>query len=261
MIEISPIEPTPSDFGQFVYCGLQWFYKKDRRLDGAVAAKKASYDISSEANYRMIGKQNEHKCIDRVIKDNRLSSNDIVYVGTNDSHLKSLTFDVLGKQMSCKPDLIIKIRGQIILYEFKTVGDPKHLGSQFDNNLAQIWCYTKILDYQVDKFYLFQYYIDPFYTGLPWGRLPYRVTEQFTENRSEFDPAFMELSPEHRLDPDYFDEKFTKYLNTIEYITIKNTKLIHSLIENSPKNDGMKRQKCYGCLYRTISCPIGQALQ
>jgi hypothetical protein len=104
-------------------------------------------------------------------------------------------------------------------------------------------------------------YIDPFYTGLPKGRLPYRVTEQFTKDRSEFNRALIELLPEHRLDPNYFDKKFTKYLKTIEYIAKKETRLIHSLIENSPKNDGMKRQKCYSCDYRTISCPVGSTLQ
>lgn len=258
-MEITRIEPTPSDFGQFVYCGLQWLYKNDRRLDGAVAAKKASYDKSPVGHYRKLGKQNEHKCIDRIIKDYRLSPNDIVYVGTNDSQSKPLTIEVQGRQMSCKPDMIVNIRGQMALYEFKSVGDPKYLGSQFDNNSAQIWCYAQILDYHFDKYYLLQYFVDPFYTGLQWGMRSYRVTEQLFGD-SEINQTIIEQLSEHRIDSKFFDEKFAKYLKTIEYLETKNNKIAHSLIDNSPKDDGEKRQKCYSCSYRTISCPIGSAL-
>ena len=231
------IQPTASDFGRYVYCGAKLFLDKSTALESFRKAKYSSYDIGRKTISRFYGKQNEHKCIEWVIKRHKQPQN-ILFNGTgkdNKQHFsaKINPFDVT---LQCRPDLIIMRSRQIVLYEFKSVGDANYLWySEYDSVHAQVWCYSFIEHFKFDKYYLFRYYVDPF-------------------KRGAF-PKESELTKEN-LSGEKFTPLFEKYLNVIEILNNANraskkefkldlTKL------NRPVN---QPDKCHHCLYYCLYC-------
>lgn len=166
--DVNSIQPTPSDFGEFVYCGVKWALNKNRSLDSLKKAKYSSYDPSykSQENYNnlVVGQQNEHMCIDWVQRKHGASLQQIVFNGTGENNPHFLTSEIkaLGINMLCKPDLIITKGNQNLLFEFKAAKDYSYLlYSEFDSAHAQVWCYATLKEVKIDEYYLLRYFIDP----------------------------------------------------------------------------------------------------
>ncbi len=258
MDKIEPVRPTPSDFAQFVFCGLQWGFDKENKFGNVVKARRASYDRSETEEYRKIGQGNEHLCVDWVLKHHRISNNEILYNGTGSLNLEPLSFEFMGENYTCKPDLIIHIFGKKVLYEFKAVGNPKHLGSQYESNKAQLWCYSRINEILIDKYFLLQYFVNPFYSGLPNRKNSYSKTEYIPNGESEINSWMNEILQLEKVKPIKFTDIFKSYLDAINYRKIKDTRLIGILKTTAPDSETEKRKKCSGCIYGTTKlCPVG----
>lgn len=147
MILVRNFEPSPSDFGKFVYCRTKWY------LDHVRPLKFKEMD------------QNEDKCVKWVCYKEQLTEKQILFNGTGENDCEPLTSEIGSVSMPCKPDLIINKNGQILLYEFKEVKKPEYLDFyEFDSVHAQVWCYTKLKEIKINEYYLLRYFQDPFCT-------------------------------------------------------------------------------------------------
>ena len=69
------IQPSASDFGRFVYCGAKLFLDTSPTLESFRKAKHASYNISKQGRSLLIGQNNEHRCIEWLMKNNKEAQN------------------------------------------------------------------------------------------------------------------------------------------------------------------------------------------
>lgn len=238
--DVNSIQPTPSDFGEFVYCGVKWALNKNRSLASLKKAKYSSYDPSykSQENYNnlVLGQQNEHMCIDWVQRKHGASLQRVVFNGTGENNLHFLTSEIkpLGINMLCKPDLIISKSNRNLLFEFKAVKDYSYLlYSEFDSVHAQAWCYTTLNEVKIDEYYLLRYFIDPSKMRLT------KLTH--TE-----------------LDTSKFEKLFEQYIKAIESLTESNLeghrgKDLNGMsldMFNMPNEE--KIRKCPGCVWHRL---------
>lgn len=228
--------PTPRDFSEFIYCGMRWILEKnvsnvnDRRLS------EQCYEISEQAIALKTGQNNESKCIKWVLSHLRLSDSNIVFDGTGTNSKYLISKNGLGNPiMKCKPDLIISDGDKTILFEFKAVKTDNYLKLfEFKSNYAQIWCYSKIVDFTINRYYLLRYYIDPFMKLQPFNRPAYDLKEITFSNDEEL----------------YFSLSFTKYLEFIKMYNAKDSNLINVLLEfYTPITKADKSKKCSNCYY------------
>ena len=160
-------QPTPSDFAEYVYCGVKWAIGKNSSLDINKKPKEIVFkSLKSAEKYRdlILGQQNEHKCLEWVLKETRASSSQIIFKGIGENNYNSLTSKIasLNIDIQCKPDLIIRKSNTKYLYEFKAVSEFRYLFvPEFDSYHAQVWCYTTLHEIQIDEYYLIRYYVDP----------------------------------------------------------------------------------------------------
>lgn len=244
MIEaVGLIQPSPSDFAGFVYCGLKWALDKNKELDNIKKLKAKCYDKSTKKETLYIGQQNEDKCIEWVLNNFKVSRSQIIFDGTGDNNQNYLVtvIDSLGVSMKCKPDLIISGNNQNLLFEFKALSDIRYLDKlEFRANHAQIWCYRYIKNIQVDKCYLLRYCRDPFYKTVFSYEKPYRLKEILYTER----------------EIDEYIGLFEQYVNAVKLREKKDKRIQQLIIDNSPKTDSEKQQKCYSCIYRNLNeCP------
>lgn len=231
------IQASASDFGSYVYCGAKLFLDKSSALASFRKAKHGSYDVGRNTVSRIKGQQNEHKCIEWILKMHKQPQS-IIFDGTGKDNRQLFPANIkpFGIILQCRPDLVIKRTGHIILYEFKAVSNSSYLWyPEYDSVHAQVWCYRFIDHFKIDKYYLFRYYEDPFMRGV----FP-KETELTTED----------------LDDKKFVPLFTDYLNVIE--TLNNAK---NISKNEYKLDLTKLNrpvnqpnKCHHCIYYGIYC-------
>lgn len=232
------IQASASDFGSYVYCGAKLFLDKSPSLDNYRKAKYGSYDVGRKTASRNIGQQNEHKCIEWILKMYKQPQS-IIFNGTGKDNEQTFDADIkpLGITLQCRPDFIIKRAEQTILYEFKVVSDPSYLRyPEYDSVHAQVWCYRFIERFKIDKYYLFRYYKDPFM----YGAFP-KETELTTET----------------LDDKKFIPLFRDYLNVIE--TLNNAQKLSKKEYNKLDLTKLNRpvnqpNKCHHCIYYGIYC-------
>jgi hypothetical protein len=231
------IQPTASDFGSYVYCGAKLFLDKSPALESFRKAKHGSYDTSKKAISRFYGHQNEYKCIEWVLKMHKQPQN-IIFDGTgkDNNQLFPAKINPFNVILQCRPDLIIKRSEQIILYEFKAVGNVNYLWySEYDSVHAQVWCYRFIEYFKIDKYYLLRYYIDPFMQGAF--------------------PKETELT-EEKLNDDKFVPLFEKYINVIETLNNANraSKKEYKLDLTKLNRPVNQPDKCHHCIYYSFYC-------
>ena len=161
------LQPSPSDFGDYVYCGNKWAFEKEDWSFNYKQDMRKDYTYSSESkqsNKDLIeGQNNEEACIKWVLLKYDLSEQDIIFWGIKDSRdLLTSDIKVFDKYMLCKPDLIVCKNNRNLLFEFKAAKKIIYpLMEAFDSVHAQIWCYTKLNTIKVDDYHLLRYYINP----------------------------------------------------------------------------------------------------
>lgn len=165
------IDINPTDFADYVFCGIHWAYLKSKWIDKyrstypEVFISEKSLAKREKFRNRIIGQENQKLCVEWVTKKYNIVKDSILFDGTaNEKSFLPSTLIVLNNPFLCKPDLIIKKEGKKILFEFKSVGNKKYLYSpEFDSVHAQVWCYTNIEgEMKAEEFYLIRYYLDPF---------------------------------------------------------------------------------------------------
>lgn len=227
------IQPSASDFGSYVYCGAKLFLDKSPALDNFRTAKHGSYDLSSKKISLLRGQQNEHKCIEWILRKHKEHQN-IIFDGTGKDNQKTFPAKIHNETLQCRPDLILRRDDQTVLYEFKAVSDSRYLQySEYDSVHAQVWCYKFIEHFIIDKYLLFRYYEDPFM----WNSFPKET----------------ELT-EEKLSDDKFIPLFEKYLNIIKIFNKGNSlskEELDLINSNRPVN---QPDKCHYCIYYSIYC-------
>ena len=237
IIKNESIQPSASDFGSYVYCGAKLFLDKSPALNSFRKAKHDSYDMSIKAKSRLLGQQNEYKCIEWILKKNK-EPQKIIFDGSGKDNQQNfqayIKTDTLTIALQCRPDLILKRAGQTILYEFKAVSDAYYLRyPEYDSVHAQVWCYRFIEHFKIDRYYLFRYYVDPFM----WNVYP---------NEKEL--------TEEDLSDEKFIPLFEKYLSFIKTLNsgIRSSKNEFDLNRlNRPVN---QPYKCHHCIYYGLYC-------
>jgi hypothetical protein len=237
IIQSEPVRPSASDFGSYVYCGAKLFLDKSPSLDSFRNAKRLSYNISRKAFSRKIGQQNESRCIDWIKKIHKQSQN-IIFNGTGKDNQEFFLAEIspLNVKLHCRPDLIITRGNQTILYEFKAVSDLNYLWySEYDSNHAQMWCYSFIEDFKIEKYYLLRYFEDPF----KQGTFPREI---------EITKAL--------LSDEKFIPLFQDYLTVIETLnsSSKSSKKRYNLDLNKLNRPVNQPQKCHHCIYFGLYC-------
>lgn len=237
IIKHESIQPSASDFGRYVYCGAKLFLDKSPGLDSFRKAKHDSYDIGIKAESRLRGQQNEHKCIEWILKRHK-GTPDIIFDGTGKDNHQTFPANIKTETntatLQCRPDLILERDRQVILYEFKAVSDARYLWyPEYDSVHAQVWCYRFIENFNVDRYFLFRYHEDPF----KWNVFP--IQKELTkENLSDekFIPIF---------------EKYLSFIKTLQS-GIRSTKNEFDLNRlNRPVN---QPDKCHHCIYYGLYC-------
>ncbi|WJH37098.1 hypothetical protein N6H14_16335 [Paenibacillus sp. CC-CFT747] len=234
--------PTPRDFGEFVYCGLKWL------LDKKYDRKSSQVPFNERAFNRIVGKNNEHRCIDWVLNHFKRDKTLIIFDGTKhgDQRLLPIYVNKIGITMNGKPDLILDLNGRIYLFEFKLVEEMRYLDlSEFKSNHAQIWCYKFLKDFNIDDYYLLRYFRDPNEKHTTsyrhYGR-PYRLTQ---------------LTPLDLNDEKYLG-LFSQYIQVMNSLANRDGLIIQRLIlDHSPKNKLDEIPKCTNCIYnkKFLVCP------
>ncbi|NCD03974.1 MAG: hypothetical protein EOM00_13475, partial [Clostridia bacterium] len=232
IINSEPIRPSASDFGSYVYCGAKLFLDKNANLDSFRKNKINSYNITRKAFSKKIGQQNESKCINWIMKKHKQSQN-IIFDGTGKDNQEFFFANIrqINVELHCRPDLIITRDNKIILYEFKAVSDINYLWySGYDSNHAQIWCYSFIKDFEIDKYYLLKYFEDPFKQGTF--------------------PREIEITKD-LLSDEKFIPLFQDYLNVIETLnrSRKSLNKNYNLDLNKLNIPINQPQKCHHCIY------------
>lgn len=238
MIISQDYRPTPSDFGDFVYCSRKWTMKHNK------ATKEKHVD-----NALSQGKKNEHKCIDWVCNKYKITEKQILFNGTGENNYNCLTSNIELVNMNCQPDLIINVYNKNILFEFKAVSKPEYLDlHEFDSVDAQVWCYTKLKEFKIDEYRLLRYFIDPFaYFDNP---IPRRFTNKAYEEKIIHFFDFVSCR---------FEEHFKKYIKTIELFKLEDdiikrriiTDPIFTFLQQLPNE---KEKKCYYCSEKRKVC-------
>lgn len=234
-IDVNSIQPTPSDFAEFVYCGVKWIHDKNKDLESTKKAKYLSYDYLIGNKYKdlKLGQQNEYKCIDWVLNKYNSTKEQILYNGTAEGSDYFLTSEIkyMKVNMQCKPDLIIFKDNKNLLFEFKAVRDLGYLLlNEFDSYHAQVWCYTFLKEIRIDDFFLMRYHIDP-------CENPFTVLKNLTP---------------FELDTSKFIILFKQYTEAIISLKNKDYKVASILIDNIPKEEKEKKVKCSHCIYNKI---------
>lgn len=237
IIKPEVIQPTASDFGSYVYCGAKLFLDKSPGLDSFRKAKYGSYDIGQKTKSRLIGQQNEYKCIEWILKMYKQPQK-VLFDGTGKENQQMFPANIntLNVTLQCRPDLIIRRSNQTIMYEFKAVGDASYLWhTEYDSYHAQVWCYSFIEHYKIDKYFLFRYYEDPFRQGAF--------------------PKESELTKEH-LSDEKFIPLFEKYLNVIETLNNANrsSKKEYNLDLTKLNRPVNQPDRCHHCIYYKSLC-------
>jgi len=241
MINKNVFRLEPSDFANFVFCGLKWLLEKTNKYSsGSKTAKR---------RHIRKGIANEDKCIDFISEQLHSTSEQILYVGINKSQALStpVIIEPLRITMQAKPDLIVNYKNRTRLFEFKALGNPKYLyRKEFDADHAQIWCYTYLTDFQIDDYYLFRYFIDPFYKVHIEGFARSVKTYDNKKLRDELsDTKFLNLF-----------HVYVKMNDALKEMNRNNTKqLIEKLKDFSPKYKTDKR--CSSCIHKVFNrCPL-----
>lgn len=230
--KLTTIKPTPRDFSEFVYCGLNWILDKNDKNKNSKKLTAQSYDMSEQTMTLKRGQHNEEKCIRWILRNYRSYTQQIIFDGTgadNKNYLIS-TLDSLGIKMRCKPDLIFTTNNKNELYEFKAVKNKSYLYMpEFESNHAQIWCYTKIKEVHIDNYFLLRYAEDPFVTY----------------------PSIKEISYSENEDL-HFKKMFELYIECIRLYEKSDGKdLLKNILKyDIPQKDYDKQKKCTNCFYR-----------
>lgn len=210
---------------------------KSSLLDRFRKAKRDSYDTSIKTISRILGQQNEYKCIEWIRKTYKGPQN-IVFDGTGKENQQTFPANIktnkLNETLQCRPDLILKRAEQTVLYEFKAVSDARYLKYfEYDSVHAQVWCYRFIDYFKVDKYYLLRYFVDPFMRGA------YPKVKELTEenlNNEKFAPLF---------------EKYISLIRTLNNANKSSKKDFDFDILNRPVN---QPDKCHHCIYYNLYC-------
>lgn len=232
----------PNDFSDFVYCGSKWLLDK-------LEIKKNYYETEKTLNIK-IGVANEYKCVSFILDKLNVSRKDVLYVGINDKNSTSVVTEIasLGVKMQCKPDLIVRYKNRTRLFEFKSVGEAETLKKmEFDSYHAQVWCYKHLNNFEIDDYYLFRYFKNP-YTPIP-KTYEYRYINKPYEKKRLV----------NEIESSKFLNHFEEYVNAVEILKQLDRNKIQNLIEKlktdfSPKNDFLKCTKCYYKIYNR--CPV-----
>jgi len=231
------IQPSASDFGSYVYCGLKFFLDKNPKLNSFRNAKRGSYNISNNALSRLRGQSNENRCIEWIIKKHK-EPQEIIFDGTGKDNQQTFPANIntntINVTFQCRPDFILRRVNHTILYEFKAVSDSRYLfNSEYDSVHAQVWCYRFIESLKIDKYLLFRYYEDPFM---------YNVFPKETELTEE------------KLNDNKFIPLFEKYLKIVEILNKDNSLLKEELDLISSNRPVNQPDKCHHCMYYSIYC-------
>lgn len=228
---LATIKPTPRDFSEFVYCGLNWVLDKNHENKKSKKLTAQSYDMSEQTMTLKVGQHNEEKCIRWILRNSRSSTQQIIFDGTGEDNKNYLisTLDSFGIEMRCKPDLIFTTNNNNELYEFKAVKNKSYLYmEEFESNHAQIWCYTKIKKVHIDNYFLFRYVEDPFVT------YPSIKEIRYSENKEI-----------------HFKKMFELYIECIRLYEKRDKNLLKKILKyNIPKNEYDKQKKCTNCFYK-----------
>lgn len=246
--DFSTNQPTPSDFSEYVYCGAKWAIEKNSTLDLNKRPNEIVFKSrkSAEKNRDLhLGQQNEHKCLEWVLKETCTSAKQIVFNGIGENNDDPLTSKIasLGIEMPCKPDLIVRNSYTNLLYEFKAVSELGYLFEpEFDAYHAQVWCYTTLKELKIDEYYLVRYFIDPF---------KYPFTRKKPLSALELNQI-------------KFEKLFSLYIEALEELrnfdseTKKGNKpkKIEPQLFNKPKEEKERLLKCSHCHYNRDVCKI-----
>ena len=230
MIINNDFKPNPSNFADFVYCGVYWVLSHN--------------DLKPTVHHPLSeGKKNEHKCIDWVCNEYHISTDQILFNGTGENNPKPLTSEIGSVDMSCKPDLIISKANRNLLFEFKSVGKPEYLDMyEFDSVHAQVWCYTKLKEKQIDEYHLLRYYIDPC--------VKFRLPSPRRYTNKTYDHKLLSFN---QVESSRFESLLKKYIKIIETYKLDNSerkKIVladlgtFSAITSLPTEHYIKCRKC-----------------
>lgn len=230
------INPTPSDFGDYVYCPRSWALDKNPLARRKKELRGASYDKKEGNEPRenlKIGQSNENKCINWVLDKYRINTDDILFNGTGQDNLHFLSSEnqTLNFKIQCKPDLIFKYNNRIHLFEFKAVKHIEYLEfEEFDSVQAQVWCYTFIKEFNINSCSVLKYFKDPF-------------TKACARPREISALVFNSLK---------YENLFSNYIKAIEVISSNGKIGDSSSVQSMPTN--RKDSKCRHCAYNDLFC-------
>lgn len=214
---LGPIDKTPSDFANYVYCGIQWAFLKSKWLNELIKNWPSRALMNKKKANLKKGRQNERLCMDWVLNKFNLEKENILFDGTTfgDNFLLS-SLEVHGTKMLCKPDLIVNINGKKVLFEFKAVSDKRYLNyPEFDSDHAQVWCYTHIIgEFKPEGFYLIRYFINPFNDNSIKlkGLSPIELdSNKFRKLLAQYSEAITVLGSKDNIDPS--DPEFKEIFN------------------------------------------------
>ncbi len=231
------IEPTPSDFSKFVYCGMKWILDKNDKNIKDKKLSSQSYDKSNQTVALESGQRNESVCIKWILRYLDLAEKNILFDGVGDSNeYLNIVNELDSTWIKCKPDLIVSNSKSNLLFEFKAVKNYNYLNMlEFEANRAQIWCYSKIEEIPIDRYYLFRYYVNPFYKIPSYNKPAYDLKEITFSNDEEI----------------YFRENFTNYLKYIKMYKAIDLGLVSKIMKfNTPVTETDKVKKCSSCYYK-----------
>ncbi len=220
-------KPTPSDFANYVFCGVQWVYNHGPN------------------HIRGPGKdKNEISCIKWILKEFKITEHNIIFDGTgiNDYEFLSANVNPAGI-INCKPDLIVSKNNENILIEFKSVKKQRYLTlPEFDSVHAQVWCYTKIKDLPISKYYLLRYFEDPNKYSFIYSPYSFKKLTTYELNDFKFGTLFYNYIETIELLKSCYDTTKEKIIKSDRY------KDVYPYLISPPKVNAIS--KCSGCIYK-----------
>lgn len=239
---------TPSDFGDYVYCGFKWIYLKNPKLNTLYRQDKINPNSSLYNSRRYVaktaGQRNEDLCVEWVLQEYNLLPEKIIYNGTGKKNYDYVTSSIRGMNISmqCRPDLIVRKDNKNILFEFKAVSEELFAFLEiFDSVYAQVWCYSHLVEIQVDEYNLLKYFVNPL--NNPFNSIT-QITDKVIDD-SKFEVLF---------------SNYIKLISMLNHLSL-NSKL-HDIKKvfktlNMPSHEEEKKLKCTNCFLKKQNiCPI-----
>ncbi|MFW6026900.1 MAG: hypothetical protein ACOCRX_11210 [Candidatus Woesearchaeota archaeon] len=239
----NPINITPSDFAEYCYCGIKWAFSKGewKNVYFEQSAHLSDSQIEKIENRKQlnVGQKNEKLCINYVINSaSTFDESEIIFDGTTaEKKLLKTNLVIDNKRILAKPDLILELHKSNsiynVLFEFKAVKKKEYLKLDvFDSILAQLWCYTYLVDIKIDAYFLLRYHKNPLEKNNVKSQ---RFTKEDLNNKG-------------------FDSLFGQYVQAIKKLEEANS--IDPSVDSSSFNPPVKeediKRKCKNCSYNFI---------